>query len=198
MRLDINLATQPYQDSQEFWRRWGAGIVVLGVVSALLVGFTLWSVYGAYKDRQALESLRQGIAADDAKIAYAEAIMAKPENRTLRERSTYLNGLFLQKAFSWTKVFEDLEQVMPPRLHVVSIKPDTTKESQLQLKLVVAGDSRDRALDLVRKMEDSSRFRATRIDQETSRISPIAGEEIQFDITAQYAGESGFAREGIR
>jgi len=28
--------------------------------------------------------------------------------------------LIQRKSFSWTRVFEDLEQVMPPNLHVVS------------------------------------------------------------------------------
>ena len=46
--------------------------------------------------------------------------------------SQFLNDLFLRKAFSWTRVFEDLERVMPPRLHVVSIHPATNTDNQLE------------------------------------------------------------------
>jgi type IV pilus assembly protein PilN len=198
MRLDINLATRPYQDAREFWRRWGTGLAALGLVSLALLVVTLWALYNAHTETRALDSVRKGIEAADSKLARAEAIMEQPQNRTLRERSSYLNSLFQQKAFSWTKVFEDLERVMPARLHVVSIKPDTSKANQLAINLVVAGDSRDKALDLVRKMEDSQHFRETRIDSESSLISPGVGEEVRFDITALYVGDSGFARQAAK
>ena len=29
MRLDINLATRPYEDAREFWVRWGLGVGLL-------------------------------------------------------------------------------------------------------------------------------------------------------------------------
>jgi len=78
---------------------------------------------------------------------------------------------------------------MPPRLHVVSIRPEMGSEAGLNIKLVVAGESRERALDLVRKMEASQRFQQTRIDQETAQIGQSAGDKVQFDISAVYVPE---------
>jgi Fimbrial assembly protein (PilN) len=83
-------------------------------------------------------------------------------------------------------VFEDLERVMPPRLHVVSIHPDKAPENQLKIKLVVAGESRDRALELVRKMEGSQRFQQTQIEQESTQPGQTPGDNVQFDISALY------------
>jgi type IV pilus assembly protein PilN len=94
--------------------------------------------------------------------------------------------MFQRKAFSWTKVFEDLEQVMPAHLHVVSIHPDMSKENDLEIKLVVAGESREQALDLVRKMEGSKRFKGTRIDTERTETQPVNGDRVRFDVTALY------------
>jgi hypothetical protein len=62
-------------------------------------------------------------------------------------------------------------------------------EAGLNIKLVVAGESRERALDLVRKMEASQRFQQTRIDQETAQIGQSAGDKVQFDISAVYVPE---------
>ena len=81
----------------------------------------------------------------------AEETLNLPANRGTRDRAQFLNDLFLRKAFSWTKLFEDLEQVMPPRLHVVSIRPERTLDNQLEIKIVVAGESRDRAIELVKQ-----------------------------------------------
>jgi hypothetical protein len=75
---------------------------------------------------------------------------------------------------------------MPPRLHVVSIHPDKASDNQLKIKLVVAGESRDRALELVRKMEGSQRFRQTQIEQESTQAGQTPGDNVQFDISALY------------
>ena len=198
MRLDINLASRPYEDAQEFWRRWGMGLGITGIITVLILGFALWKWHKAAKDRTELSSLKQSISALDAKLEHSEQVLDRPENRTLRERSNYLNNLFQQKAFSWTKVFEDLERVMPPRLHVVSIKPETNSDKQLEIKLTVAGESRDRALDLVRKMEDSQHFHQTHILGESgSAGSQSPDDAVKFDITTLYNDESAtFVRPG--
>jgi Tfp pilus assembly protein PilN len=197
MRLDINLASHPYEDARQFWQRWGTGLVALAVLAVLVVGYTGWEVYTAHRDQVAMDQIRKGIAGYDARMAQARATLDRPENRAMRERSAYLNGLFQQKAFSWTKVFEELERVMPPHLHVVSIKPEL-EDNQLQLKLVVASDSRERALELVRKMEESQRFQQTHIDQESSRMGQRAGEEVQFDISSHYVAEAAMPDEVAR
>jgi hypothetical protein len=51
---------------------------------------------------------------------------------------------------------------------------------------VVAGESRDRALELVRKMESSQRFRQTQIEQESTQAGQTPGDNVQFDISALY------------
>ncbi len=51
---------------------------------------------------------------------------------------------------------------------------------------MVAGESRDRALELVRKMEGSQRFQQTQIEQESSRPGQTPGDNVQFDISALY------------
>ena len=113
--------------------------------------------------------------------------MNQPANRMVRDRSRFLNALFQRKAFSWTRVFEDLERVMPAHLHVVSIHPDVSADNNAEIKLLVGGDSREQALDLVRKMEGSKRFKQTRIDnikfasEEQRTTDPVL-----FDIVTSY------------
>jgi type IV pilus assembly protein PilN len=197
MRLDINLATQPYEDVRRFWVRWGTVLAGLGILTLVLVYSALAGWLTARKDRSLIQQRQEQIAARDKEKINAEALLNQPENRSTRDRSQFLNDLFQRKSFSWTKVFEDLEQVMPARLHVVSIQPEMSPDNQLQIKLVVAGESRDRALELVRKMEESQRFQQTRIDQE--RFQPAAGDSVQFDISALYVPEAQSAnrRSGI-
>lgn len=186
MRVDINLATRPYEDSGPLWLRWGGALAALGLFTLILLYSALSGFAAARKDRSLIELREQQIAARDQQKAKAEETLNLPGNRGTRDRADFLNDLFLRKAFSWTRAFEDLERVMPPRLHVVSIHPEKSSENQLQIKLVVAGESRDRALELVRKMESSQRFQQTQIEQESTQAGQTPGDNVQFDISALY------------
>jgi uncharacterized small protein (DUF1192 family) len=195
MRLDINLATHPYEDAREFWMRWGTGVALAAILSLALLSVTAVNWVYARKDRQIIDRLKTEIAKRDQERSGAEATLNKPQNRTLRDRSQFLNELIVRKAFSWTQVFEDLEKVMPARLHVVSIHPELNEDGQLKIKLLVAGESRDRALDLVRRMEESPRFQEPRITVENaSSNSQVPGDNMEAEITALYKPAPGIAK----
>jgi type IV pilus assembly protein PilN len=196
MRVDINLASQPYEDARQFWLRWGGGLVALGILTLLLLVMTVNGWIAAGKDRQLIRQYEAQSAARDKEKADAQALLNLPQNSTTRDRSQFLNDLFQRKAFSWTKAFEDLEQVMPPRLHVVSIHPELAPDNELEIKLIVAGDSRDHALDLVSKMEASKHFHETYIDEESTNPSGASGDTVQFHITALYVPDIGNATPG--
>jgi type IV pilus assembly protein PilN len=188
MRVEINLGTHPYEDARQFWVRWGGGLAALILVSLLLLAYTAMGWVSASKDRQNIRQYEEQIAKLDQEKSTAQAMLNLPQNTNTRDRSAFLNDLFERKAFSWTQVFEDLERVMPARLHVVSIQPEMAPDNQLEIKLVVAGDSRDHALELVRKMEGSQRFQRTQIDAEKSDQGQgqVQGDAVEFDISALY------------
>src|SRR4030088_2108820 len=155
MRLDINLATRPYEDAREFWGRWGGGVGLLAACTLLLLGFAVQSWIHAGRDRQEIRKLQQQIAERDSERSNAQAYLDLSANRSTRDQSQFLNGLIQRKSFSWTRVFEDLERVMPNSLHVVSLKPELNEQNQLQLEINTAADNRAGAVDLVHRMEGS-------------------------------------------
>jgi len=142
----------------------------------------------ARRDRAAIAQKHAMIADRDRLRASAEEFLNRPENRTTRDMSQFLNQLIERKAFSWTRVLENLEKVMPPRVHLISISPQLDEDNQLGLKMTVAGDSRDRALELARRMEDSRRFSQTQVTTGRSTQS-TTGDTEQFDIIAIYSPE---------
>ncbi|MBV9574596.1 MAG: hypothetical protein JOY93_11125 [Acidobacteriales bacterium] len=189
MRVEINLASRVYEDAGRFWLRWGSAVAALGILTLVLAYFAVAGWLTARKDRDLIRQSQQQIQLRDQERARAEVLLNLPQNSSTRDRSQFLNDLFQRKAFSWTRVFEDLERVMPPRLHVVSIHPEMAANNQLAIKLVVAGDTRERAQELVRKMEESPRFHETAIDQEMEAPSTTTGDRVMFDISALYVPE---------
>ncbi len=188
MRLDINLASQPYEDARQFWMRWGTAVGALGLLTLVLLAADVTGWMNAQRDRGAIAHKRAMIANRDQMRADAETILNLPENRSTRDQSQFLNELIERKSFSWTRVLENLEKVMPPRVHLMSINPQLDEDNQLGLKMTVAGDSRDRAIELARRMEESRRFSQTNIVAENAKGSS-AGDTEQFDIVATYIPE---------
>ncbi len=190
MRIDINLASQPYEDSRRFWTYWGTGLALLVIATGMLVFLAVTGFINARRDREQISNLESKLAAFSQEKNHAESMLNQPQNRVIRDRSRFLNELFERKAFSWTLVFEDLERVMPAHLHVISIHPDLStdkNENNMQIKLVVGGDTREQALDLVRKMESSKRFKQTKIDSERfATENSSTTDRVQFDINALY------------
>ena len=189
MRIDINLATQPYEDARQFWMRWGTAVGALGVLTLILLALDVTGWNAARTDRLAMAQQRSMISDRDRVRGDAEKVLNLPQNRTTRDESQFLNQLIERKAFSWTRVLENLEKVMPPRLHVVSISPALNEDNELALKMTVAGDSRDRAIELARRMEESRRFAQTQIIREASTQSQT-GDTEQVELSAIYIPEA--------
>ena len=105
MRVDINLATRPYEDAGPLWLRWGGALAALGLLTLILLYSVFAGWAAARKDRSLIEQREQQIAARDEQKAKAEETLNLPANRGTRDRAQFLNDLFQRKSFSWTKVF---------------------------------------------------------------------------------------------
>ena len=54
MRLDINLASQPYEDARQFWMRWGTAVGALGLLTLILLALDVTGWMNARRDREAI------------------------------------------------------------------------------------------------------------------------------------------------
>jgi type IV pilus assembly protein PilN len=191
MRLGINLATHPYEDPRQFWTRWGSGIGILALLTLLLIGWTVHSWVDAGRDRHYISELQDKIGKRDQEKTEAQAFLDMSSNRSTRDQSQFLNGLIRRKAFSWTRVFEDLEQVMPPNLHVVSLRPEFNEQNEMQLDMRVEGDNRLAAVELVHRMEGSKHFQGAQLVQEGSTSD--TGASVSATVISTYIPDDSIA-----
>ncbi len=189
MRLDINLASQPYEDARQFWLRWGVALGAVSILTLALIAITITGWFAARHDHATIASYRVQIAERDAIREQAQAYLNRPENRSTRDQSQFINELIERKSLSWTRVLEDLEKVMPARVHLVSIQPQLDEDNQLLLKMVVGGDSRDKAIELAQRMEESKHFAQTYIETEHTATEGT-GDRVQFLINGIYVPET--------
>jgi hypothetical protein len=189
MRLDINLATQPYEDAREFWTLWGPGVGLLAVMTLVLLG---WAVRGwthAGRDRHEIARIERQIEERDHERAEAQAFLDLAANRSTRDQSQFLNGLIQRKSFSWTRAFEELERVMPPNLHVVSLHPGLNEQNQMQLEIRVVCDTRGAAVELVHRMEGSKHFQGAQL---VAEVQGESGASVAAAVTAVYVPDAAY------
>ncbi|MCU1306867.1 MAG: hypothetical protein JWN45_1562 [Acidobacteriaceae bacterium] len=186
MRLNINLASRPYEDARRFYMQWLPLVIVLAVIAVTLCTYA----YHRYDDSRQIENLlaekRQQVLQLDKERSEAESILNRPENSGTRDQALFLNALFARKAFSWTNVLADLEKIMPPRVQVVSIKPELNAEGQLQFTLSITSEKRDDAIELVRRMETSPRFREPQMVSEQAKTDTKEN-KLKVEIVSEYS-----------
>lgn len=197
MRLNINLATKPYQDVRRVLLQWGGLVLLLAVCTVGL----LWMAVSNWRQSREVSAkiagLNSEIAALDRQRDEAVALVRLPQNSPVVEDSKFLNGLIARKSFSWTRAFMQLEEIMPPKLHVVSISPELQpKTNTVEVHLTVAGTSRDAAVELVKRLEQSPSFHDARIVEESAvALAKESTDTVQFHLTAIYVPQAAGAAD---
>jgi hypothetical protein len=121
--LDLNLATRPFKNNTLPW-------VAVGTAITALVAITVWNI-STYRTHSML--------VEDLKVVYSEAreeldqferrergAQRQIENydvEVLTVRADKANEVIGWKAFSWTQLFNLLQEVLPNDVQMVSIRP---------------------------------------------------------------------------
>lgn len=197
MRININLASQKYEDVRMFVSRAGAATAAM-VIFTLILAVLAWFNYSGSKSSSArIRELEQKINMLKQQRDDAVRIENLPENRGVTDEKNYWNRQIARRGFSWTQLFNDLQKIMPGRVYVISVAPELTADNQLKLKMVLGGESSQDLNDLVRKMESSRRFRHTELVTQTiQKESKPGGPPLhKFEIETFYtAANPGSAR----
>ena len=197
MRVTLNLASRPYIELRPLYQR----LRVLALL-LLVTGSLFWWLLRAEQQKAAVAQARvtaiqSNIARTESERQHAEASMRQPDNAAVLGQSQFLNNLYLHKAFSWTAVMMDLEQVLPAGVQVLNIDPVVAKDGSVTIRMRVAGP-REKSVALVRNLEHSRRFRAPRIASETAQNASQNGQVnpnfqavsvtngVNFDVLAEY------------
>jgi type IV pilus assembly protein PilN len=168
MRISINLATRPFLDLGPLIAKLRIAMASLAVLAiGLAIGLHFLSVRARTSQAQ-MDALTKQTLAFQTERQTNERRMQQPQNRAVLDRSKFLNALFARKSFSWTAVMMDLERVLPTGVQVTSIEPVITTGGDVNIRLRVSGE-RDRAVDLVRNLEQSQRFLQPRLVNETAQ-----------------------------
>jgi Tfp pilus assembly protein PilN len=188
MRLNINLASQKYEDVRKFYLRWSTAIGLAALLAVLLIGLAVMNSFSSSKSSQRIKELKQQVAFLEKQRAAAEAVSNLPENHDVNAQKNYWNKQINRRQLSWTQLFNDLQRIMPARSYLSSVRPEITPDNRLKLTLTIMGDTHENALELEKKMEKSERFRGPIINGEGMQLDQKSGTQLwKFEIVTYYA-----------
>jgi type IV pilus assembly protein PilN len=193
MRVQLNLASRPFVELGPLYLRLRLLILLLAAIAV-----PLWLLVATQKrkasDAEArLTAVDQRIQALEIQRQAFQSEMREPQNAVVLSQSQFLNQLFAGKAFSWTAVMMDLENVLPSGVQVLNIDPVVAKDGKVTIRLRVSGPH-ERAVDLVRNLEHSHRFLSPRVARETAESNQNGRQveqvntasNVNFDLLAEY------------
>src|SRR6202043_1384304 len=108
MRLDINLASQPYEDARQFWMRWGTAVGALALLTLLLLALDIAGWINARRDRAAIAEKNAMIATRGGRRKSRGRALGLPKTRGPGDHPRSITDRPEPKAFSWTRVLESL------------------------------------------------------------------------------------------
>ena len=165
MRIPINLASQPFRKDRPIL---AAGFIAAGILTATL-GFLIVMIFGARGEmkgeRYEIATLEKNLAKITADQAKLDAQIRRPENEAVFERNVMLNTLIDRKSISWTRIFADLERVLPGNVRLISVRlPQITNQNQVLLDMVVGAQEQAPIVnELLPRFEKSPVFGATTV-----------------------------------
>lgn len=188
MRLNINLASRKYEDVRRFFLRWGVALAVLSGLTILLATLAFFSYARAAKSGREIKELQQKVDALKKQRDQLRDFENRPENLDVTQQKKFWNAQIARRNLSWTQLFNDLQRIMPDRAFLNSVQPELTRDNRLMLKLVIAGEKRDDARELQKRMEDSPHFHAPHIVDETLQKREKSELPLwRFEIGTEYA-----------
>jgi len=189
MRVRLNLATKPLESHRRFLA--GSGLVAF--VAAVLLVYLGWHVYtvrsAATEVRIHTEAMSKELEQYEAQREDLVKFFNRKDIASLKDRAYFLNGIIDARSFNWTKMFMDLEQILPAGVRVISIEPKQFA-GHAELKLTVGATSDEAKLKFLHVLEQSKQFSDVQEQREytPSQSNNTLGDQKIVLLTTSYLG----------
>lgn len=186
MKLRLNLSTSPRENHRPFLAATAAIGVVAFFALAILSRAALRSWRSNREMRTEVARLEREIRQQRQSQQALENYFRSPQAQQTLERSAFLNSLIDQRAFPWTKVFMDLERILPPGVRVVSIAPKLENGRAL-IELTVGAATDEGKIKFLDALEKSSVFSGIQVKDVKQEERAGGSDKIVLDLRAWYA-----------
>lgn len=163
MRAQINLATEPFRRDRVFLVSSAAIAAGLIVLFLLLIGAIAGDRRRMQANLTALNATQRELSRLTRDQRKLDSELRQTNNANVLERSQFINTLLYRKGISWTRLFADLEKVVPTDVRIISIRPQVDAQDHVLLEMTVGAQTQKPVIDLLTRFESSDLFGSTAV-----------------------------------
>jgi Tfp pilus assembly protein PilN len=186
--LDLNLSTRPFPAYRLI------NIALAMILLGLLV-LSGWQANGFIRFSRLARGLHSTeiearVEAESLgkRVADVESRLDRPEATAKLNEIGFLNRLITRKNLHWTRLFADLEEMVPNNVHLVSLKPDVGASGAITLQIELKGRSIDDVSEFIHSLEKSPLFQNITVSTE-QKLETSGVSDIDIRLTAVYLPE---------
>jgi Tfp pilus assembly protein PilN len=181
-RFSLNLATRPFHNNTLYW-----SAIVACVL--LLSAFTWHNVHqhGTVRDdlhtwSSALETHRIVLTKLSSEVASMKEAVDEVDLVAFSKQSNFANSVILSRLFSWTSLFDRLEEVLPPKVRIRSIRP-SLGDGVIEISIDGMTPEYGALMEFEEALIQSEHFTLVYPENESSRVKK---NEINFNLNFAY------------
>jgi hypothetical protein len=187
-----NLATRPFLNTRPVWLVVAAAATIAVVLAVLNVRLYLISNEALGEQIAKRDVLLQQKEALEDEVGSDISVLDRVRWSALSTRVGELNIILAEHAFSWLQLLDDVGDVMPYAVRLISIGPRFDDDGSLELEVRGVSRDRDTLLEFLDRMIADPRFAVPMISSEkTPESSSTAGYSFVFSV--QYEPSAGRA-----
>jgi len=183
--FDLNLSTRPFRPHRLVNLALTVVLIVLIVVSA-------WQAYGFVQFSSLSRAIRdseQTARVEANSLGHHVAELAsrldRPESAAKLNEIGFLNRLIARKQLSWTRLFANLEEMVPDSVYLVSLTPNIETNGAVLLNLRVRGRSIADVSKFIELLERSQVFEKVVVSIE-QKTDPGGSKDVELTLTTDY------------
>jgi type IV pilus assembly protein PilN len=187
--FNLNLSTKPFPAYRALNLALAGVLVVLGAVSA-------WQAYGyskysklAAELRGSERKVRDESDALGVRLNDLQSRLNRPEVAAKLGEIDFLNSLIQRKTFSWTRVFGDLEGLVPGTVHLIGMRPELDKKGQVWLHFEVQAKSVADVSRFIKALDDSPAFDSTEVSIEEKKTEGSKSTDLDYAMKVLYRSQ---------
>ncbi|HKD08200.1 MAG TPA: PilN domain-containing protein [Bryobacteraceae bacterium] len=163
MKIPINLAREPFRRDRPALIASAFAGALMVVSLGTLVTIAVSERTAARQARAELETIQRQRARIRVEQTKLDAQMRRPENAIVLDRNIMINDMIRRKSISWTRIFSDLEKVLPANVRITAIHPQVNSRDELSLDMTVESESSGSVLAFIATVEKSDIFGSTEV-----------------------------------
>ena len=156
--IHLNLASRPYRDDRPFYGTAGALAIVTLFLLVNNVQTALQYLSSTRTTRDEITALENEIAAEQKKSQTLDVSIKRVDLKDLNAHTTYVNEQIAERAFSWSALLDELEEVVPADVRVTDLNPSIDKMGRVKLRLDCVAKKQDGMVRMLRALLANPQF----------------------------------------